>query len=141
MARWMALACVLALAACAKPGPEQAVRDRIAALQEAVDARDVGDVQAFLAADFIGNQGMDRHAARQLAAGVFLRHRDVAARIGPAEVELRGDSDAVARFTVVATGGSGGLLPESGQVYRVETGWRLVDGEWTLLSASWTPNL
>ena len=35
----------------------------------------------------------------------------------------------------------GDPLPDSGQVYQVETGWRLVDGEWMLLNASWTPNL
>ena len=53
----------------------------------------------------------------------------------------RGENDAIARFSVLATGGSGGLLPESGQVYQVETGWRLIDGEWMLINASWTPNL
>ena len=84
---------------------------------------------------------MDRRAIRQLAAGVFLRHREVAAKVGPVSIELRGDSDAVARFSVIATGSSGGFLPESGQVYQVETGWRLVDGEWKLINASWTPNL
>ena len=53
-----------------------------------------------------------------------------------AAIDVR-DSDAVARFNLLATGGAGGLLPESGQAYRVETGWRLVDGEWRLRSASW----
>ncbi len=43
-------------------------------------------------------------AIRQLAAAVFLRHREVAAKVGPVTVELRGDSDAIARFSVVATG-------------------------------------
>ena len=83
----------------------------------------------------------DEGAARQLAAAVFLRHREVAARIGPVEVELRGQDDAVARFPVLATGGSGGLLPERGQAYQVETGWRLIDGEWKLRNASWKPAL
>ena len=94
-----------------------------------------------LADDFIGNEGMDRRGVRQLAAAVFLRHRDVAAKVGPVNVELRGNNDAIARFSVLATGGSGGLLPDSGQIYQVETGWRLVDGQWKLLNASWTPNL
>ena len=129
------------LGSCSRSDPEQAVRDRIASVQEAVDARDAGQIEAFLADDFIGNDGMDRRAIRQLAAGVFLRHRDVSARIGPVDVELRGEDEAVARFTVAAAGGSGGLLPEQGQLYQVETGWRRVDGEWMLLNASWKPNL
>ena len=113
------------------------MRAQVQALQGAIDARDAGAVHALLADDFIGNDGLDKRGARQLAAGVFLRYRDVAARLGPVEVELRGDADAIARFTVLATGGSGGLLPERGQVYAVQTGWRRVDGEWRLRSAQW----
>jgi hypothetical protein len=140
-AAWLSLAACLALAACARPTPEQQVRARIVALQQAIDARDPGDVEAMLADDFIGNEGLDRRGARQLAAGMFLRYRDVSAKLGPATVELRGQRDAVARFGVLATAGSGGLLPENGQVYEVETGWRMVDGEWMLRSAEWKPRL
>ena len=132
---------VLLLGACSVSDREQQLRQQISALQEAIDRRDVGDVEALLADDFVGNEGMDRRGARQLAAAVFLRHREVAARIGPVEVELRGQDDAVARFQVLATGGSGGLLPERGQAYQVETGWRLIDGEWKLRNASWKPAL
>ena len=137
----MAVITALLVAGCGKDDPEQAVRLQVEAMQAAIDARDAGDVEDLLARDFVGNDGMDRRAIRQLAAGVFLRHREVAAKVGPVSVELRGKSDAIARFSVLATGGSGGFLPESGQVYQVETGWRLVDGEWKLLSANWTPNL
>lgn len=132
---------VLLLGACSVSDREQQLRQQISALQEAIDRRDVGDVEALLADDFVGNEGMDRRGARQLAAAVFLRHREVAARIGLVEVELRGQDDAVARFQVLATGGSGGLLPERGQAYQVETGWRLIDGEWKLRNASWKPAL
>ena len=137
----MAVITALLVAGCGKDDPEQAVRLQVEAMQAAIDARDAGDVEDLLARDFVGNDGMDRRAIRQLAAGVFLRHREVAAKVGPVSVELRGKSDAIARFSVLATGGSGGFLPESGQVYQVETGWRLVDGEWKLINASWTPNL
>ena len=138
------LACIgllLVVSACSRSDPEQAVRAQVEALQQAIDARDAGAVEDLLAEDFVGNEGMDRRGARQLAVAVFLRHRDVGAKVGPVSVELRGETDALARFSVLATGGSGGLLPDSGQLYQVETGWRLVDGEWKLLSASWKPNL
>lgn len=131
----------LLFAGCASDDPEQAVRRQVDAMQAAIDARDAGDVEDLIAKDFVGNDGMDRRAIRQLAAGVFLRHREVAAKVGPVSVELRGKSDAIARFSVLATGGSGGFLPESGQVYQVETGWRRIDGEWKLLTARWTPTL
>jgi hypothetical protein len=136
-----AIIAVLLLAGCGKDDPEQAVRQQVEAMQVAIDARDADAVEDLLAQDFIGNDGMDRRGLKQLAAAVFLRHREVAAKVGPVTVELRGDTDAVARFGVLATGSSGGFLPESGQAYQVETGWRLVDGEWVLINASWTPNL
>lgn len=136
------LACMLSMfVACNHGTPEQAVRHQLEALQAAVDARDAGAVDDLLADDFIGNDGLDRQGARRLAAGMFLRYRDVAVKSGPATVELRGQRDAVLRFSVLATGGSGGLLPDSGQIYQVETGWRLVDGDWKLLSASWKDKL
>ena len=136
------LACMgllLLVSACSRSDPEQAVRAQVDALQQAIDARDAGAVEDLLAEDFIGNEGMDRRGAKQLAAAVFLRHREIGARLGPVTVELRGEREAIARFSVLATGGSGGLLPEQGQVYQVQTGWRLQDGDWKLLNASWTP--
>jgi len=136
------LACIgllLVVSACSRSDPEQAVRAQLEALQHAIDARDAGAVEDLLAEDFIGNEGMDRRGAKQLAAAVFLRHREIGARLGPVTVELRGEREAIARFSVLATGGSGGLLPEQGQVYQVQTGWRLQDGDWKLLNASWTP--
>ena len=136
-----ALLVVAGLAACNRTSPEQAVRAQVDAMQVAIDARDAGAIDDLLADDFIGNQGMDRRGVRQLAAAVFLRNRDVSAKVGPVSVELRGETDAIARFSVLATGGSGGFLPENGQLYQVETGWRAVDGEWKLLTANWTPNL
>ena len=137
----IALACLLIalLAACSRTLPEHAVREQLQELQVAIDTRDAGAVHDLLAADFVGNDGMDRRGARQLAAAVFLRHRDVAARLGPVSVQLHGDTEATARFNVLATGGNGGLLPENGQVFEVETGWRLEDGTWRLLNAHWTP--
>lgn len=134
---WCLLALVLLVAGCARPAPEQAVRMQLQALQTAIDARDAAAVEALLADDFIGNEGLDRRGAKRLAAGLFLRYRGVGATLGPVEVELRGEADAIARFNVLATGGSGGLLPERGQIYAVETGWRHVDGEWRLRSARW----
>lgn len=130
---------IAATCACSRTPPEQAVRKQLEALQSAIDARDAGAVQDLLAEDFVGNKGLDRRGARQLAVAVFLRHRDVAARLGPVTVELHSETEATVKFSVLATSGSGGLLPENGQVFEFETGWRLVDGDWRLLNARWTP--
>ena len=130
---------ITAMTACSRTPPEQALREQVETLQAAIDARDAGAVYELLTTDFVGNGGMDRRGARQLAGALFLQHRDVGARLGPVSVQLRGDTEATATFSVLVTGGNGGLVPNNGQVFEVETGWRLVNGDWRLLYARWTP--
>lgn len=131
---------LLVLAGCTRTPPEQALRDTMSQLQAAIEARDAAAVHVLLADDFIGPEGLDRNGARRLAQGMFLRYRGVGATIGPLEIVLQ-DQHAQVRFDAVVTGGSGGLLPESGQAYDVETGWRMEDGEWRLVNAQWRQKL
>lgn len=131
----------LLLAGCARTPPETALRGQVSALQEAVEARDPGAIRRLLSEDFIGPGGMDREQAVRTAQVAFLRHRQVGATVaGPLQVALR-ERDATVSFEVALTGGSGRLLPEAARLYSVETGWRLEDGDWRLLSASWEPRL
>lgn len=133
--------CVVGLLACARPGPESALRQSIADVHEAIEARDASAIDGHLADDFIGPDGMDRQAAKRLALGLFLRNRDIAAGFGPLDLQLSGPDHASVRFTVAVTGGAGGLLPDNAQVYDVRTGWRFDDGHWQLTSAEWKRKL
>ena len=131
----------LLLAACARTEPETALRGQVAALQEAVEAREPAAIRRLLSEDFIGPGGMDRERAVRTARLAFLRHRQVGATVaGPLQVALR-ERDATVSFEVALTGGSGRLLPDAVRLYSVETGWRLEEGDWRLLSASWEPRL
>jgi len=135
-----ALSVAIALAACRRDAPEVALRRDIAAMQSAIESRDAGALADGLADDFIGPESMDRTQAKRFAQVVFLRNRTVGATFGPLDVALKGDT-ATVKFTAALTGGAGGLLPESGQVYDVTTGWRMADGEWKLVTAEWAPKL
>ncbi len=130
----------LSLAGCTRTPPEQALREAMSELQAAIEARDAASVHELLADDFIGPDGLDREGARRLAQGMFLRYRGVDATIGPLEIVLQ-DEHAQVTFDALVTGGSGGLLPESGQAYDVETGWRMEGGEWRLVNALWRQKL
>ena len=109
-------------------------------LETAIEARDAGALEDVLAEDFAGPDGMDRTAARRLARVTFLRQRDVGVALGPLDMTIS-EGHATVRFTAALTGGSGGWIPDSGSLYRVETGWRLDGGEWRLVSATWEPRL
>jgi len=132
----VALVLLALVAGCGRGDAEAALREDIAALQAAIEARDAGAMADHLAGDFVGSDGMDRDGARRLAALYFMRHGNVGVTAGPLEVELRGDH-ATVRTTVVVTGGSGGLLPDTGRVRDVTTGWRREDGDWRMTSLRW----
>lgn len=138
---WIFALCLAALfAGCSRPDPEQAVRASVARLQSSVAARDASAIEGILADDFVGPGGLDRQGARRMAQLAFLRHEQVAAKLGPLEVTMQ-DDHATVRFTAALTGGAGGLLPDTGQIYDVATGWRMYAGQWKLTSAKWTPKL
>lgn len=134
------LSCALLVAACAKSEPEVMLRETLAAMQHAIESRDAAALMRPVAEDFVGSGGLDRDGLQRLARLQFLRHASIGARLGPLDVELFGDRARV-RFTAALTGGAGGLLPETGQVYEVDTGWRFDDGQWRLVSATWQPKL
>ena len=138
---WMiGVAALLALNGCARTPPEQALRNTIDELQAAIVQRDAQALQQHLAGDFIGPDGLDHDGARRLAQLLFLRHRDVGASFGPLQIAMH-ERNATVRFTAALSGGRGGLLPETAQVYRVETGWRLEGDAWRLTSVHWQADL
>jgi len=133
-------AALLPLAGCGGGTPEQRLRASMEELQSAIQARDAKAVQARLADDFVGPDGLDRDGARRLAAASFLRYRDVWLRIAAVRYEVRGDR-ATVEFEAALGGGSGAALPDAAQLYEVRTGWRERDGEWRMISAQWKPRL
>ena len=134
---WLAwTACALLLVGCARAPAEQRLREALSGLQNAIEAREVGQAIDFVADDFIGRDGLDREGARSLLRLQVLRHQQLGLSFGPYEIALQGER-ATVRFTAVATGGSGAMLPESARVWQVETGWRDEQGQWRLISADW----
>lgn len=139
--RWIAIiAIAIALAACTRPPPEQKLREALTSLQASVESRDASAVEEWLAADFVGPEGLDRQGARRLAQLMFLRHRDIGAQLGPPQITLQ-ENHATVQFTVALTGGAGGVLPDEASVHDVRTAWRTEGGDWRLISAEWTPKL
>jgi hypothetical protein len=141
--RWWWLGPMLALlllSACAREAPEARLRARVATLQQAIAGHDAGGVRDALAEDFIGPDGLDRAGAVRLAQAMFLRYRSLGVHAGPLAVEMQ-PGHATVRFQAALTGGDGGVLPEAARLYDVETGGRLEDGEWRLVSVAWTPRL
>ena len=140
--RMWALFCLLLLGlatACSRTPPEEALRETLAGVQTAIEKRDAAALKQTLAEDFVGPDGMDKLGAVRLAQAMFLRHQGVGAKLGRLELDVR-DTQARVTFTAALTGGEG-LLPDSVQVYDVDTDWRMEDGQWQLVRANWKPQL
>lgn len=132
------IAFVLALAACSRIPAEQRLRETVAAMETAVEAGRSSAFMRHVSDDFSGNHGdYDRSRLHATLRGVMLRYRDIGVVLGPLAVTLHGEDRATVAVDVLVTGGSGGLLPESGRRLRIESGWRLEDGDWRCISASW----
>ncbi len=142
VARAAAAACLasLLLLACARPAPETRLRERIADMAQALEARRNADFMAAVAEDFEGPGGMDRAALHNLLRAQTLLNPGIGVSTGPLEVDLHGDR-ATVRFTALLSGGRSRVLPERMQAYAVTTGWRDERGEWRLYYAEWKPRL
>ena len=119
MAAWPLVAAALLLAAALLPAckhtpPEQALRETIAKMQAAGEARDMDALFDPIAEDFAGAQGMDRKEFRRYMTLMAMRQKSVGVTLGPVEVKLFGDR-ATAKFTAAITGGPG-FLPNQAQV-------------------------
>ncbi|HBK47749.1 MAG TPA: hypothetical protein DDZ67_15235 [Xanthomonadaceae bacterium] len=140
MARFLLLlvACSLLLGACRREPPEQRLRARVEAMRDALQQRKPADFMAAVAADFVGNDGLDRAALQRMLQLQVLGNASIGATLGPMEVQMHGDRATVAFDALLTGAGAGRLLPERAQAYRVVSGWREEDGEWRLYRAEWS---
>lgn len=125
-----------AATACSRPPPEERLRTALADMQQALEDREPARFMEHVAADFVGNAGVDRDALQQMVRGQLLLNQRIDLVLGPAEVELREDGASVG-FSALVAGGGGRLLPERGGAWQVTTGWREEDGRWRLHYARW----
>ncbi|KAF1697813.1 hypothetical protein CSC64_00405 [Pseudoxanthomonas koreensis] len=105
-------------------------------MQAALEQRQARGFMEGVAEDFAGNGGMDRAALQQMVRAQVLANADIGVVLGPAEIELQGDR-ATVRFTAMATGGGGRLVPDRAGGWKVTSGWRDEDGQWLLHYAEW----
>lgn len=137
--RRLGLAAVLALtlAACGRSDPERELRATIDRMARAIEARRPDDFLDGLADDFTRETGaFDKRDARRLLAGLMVRNERITLAVAVTEVELSG-SRARVSMQVLATGSSGGLIPERGQAWIFETRWRREGNAWKAFNAEW----
>ena len=128
------------LAGCGAGDDEESrLRERLDAMETALEAGEIRSVMAGVAEDFTSTRsGLDRRALELLLRRERLARESITIQRSQIEVEIHDGGRATLRFHALATGGSG-WLPDEGRLWAFETGWRLDDGDWKLVRADWTP--
>ncbi len=116
------------------------MRAQLAEMQTSASEGRIGDFMDAVSNDFVGNQGMDHAALRNLLRAQMLGKSRIGVTSGPVQIELHGEKATVA-FSAVLTGGRGRLMPDSTQSYSITSGWRLEQGQWRVYYADWEPHL
>lgn len=97
------------------------------------------DFMAYVADSFDGqNSSMGRREFHRFMLFQINQKRRLHAQIFPVHVQESGDDQATADFKILVTGGAG-LIPDSGQLFEVDTIWLNSGGEWLLEKANWVP--
>lgn len=134
------LAGALSLAACARSDPEKELRATIAQMATAIEKREPAAFLEAVAEDFTReSSAFGKQDARRLLAGLMLRNARIGITAVVSDVKIQGQR-ATAKVRVLATGGDG-LLPERGQAWDFDTGWRLEGGQWRVFNAEWRAGL
>jgi hypothetical protein len=133
------LASLLLLACSENLTVEQQIIATLRDMEVAAEAGEHFEFMTYVADSFEGQLGsMDRRAFHRFMIFQINQHRRLQAQFFPIYVRETGAGQATATFNLLVTGG-GGLLPESGQVFAVETAWSQAGGDWQLNRADWEP--
>jgi len=129
-----------ALAACDKPlTVEQRVIATIREMETRIEAGERRAFMAHVAEKFTGQDAvMNREQLNAMVLFQLNRHKRLQAQLFPIRVSETGQGSATATFKALITGGPN-WIPDSGRMVEFETRWILVDDEWLLQSANWTP--
>jgi hypothetical protein len=119
--------CAMLTACAERSSDEQQVRELIASVEKAAEARDSSDVLEHVAADYADERGLDKTQLRNFLRGYFLANPkvEVLADVESVELPVRGLAKARVDITVLPAGDSATLDVEL----------RLQDDEWRVVRA------
>ena len=130
----------LLLTACSEePSVEQQVIATLRNMEFAAEDGDHFDFISYVSDTFSGQQGsMGRRDFHRFMIFQINQNRRLQAQLFPIFVTETGENAATANFRILVTGG-GGLLPDRGRFFQVETEWSGANGDWLLEAADWKP--
>jgi hypothetical protein len=132
-----ALLALLLVACSEKLSVDQQIIATLRNMEYAAEEGEHFEFMSYVADSFSGQQGsMDRREFHRFMIFQINQNRRLQAQFLPIYVQETGENQASAHFRILVTGG-GGLLPDRGQLFAVETHWLRDGGDWKLIAADW----
>ena len=133
-----AILALMSLASCnEKISVEQQIIATLRNMEYAAEEGQHLEFMTYIADSFGGQHGsMDRREFHRFMIFQINQNRRLQAQFFPIYVKETGEDSAAAYFRLLVTGGAG-LLPDSGQLFEVETQWQRDGGDWLLIGADW----
>lgn len=125
--------------ACSKPavGPEQQIRDWVAAGVDAAQRKDRGDIVDMISPAYNDRRGQGREDIDKLLRLYFFRTEKVALLEKIEEIRISADTAAEVLLTVGMAGSSDNLLGFRADAYKFALELEFDGDDWLLISARW----
>jgi hypothetical protein len=140
---WIVLAAlVLTIGACTKETEADKVKKVVSSVQQAAEEKKIKTIQEHLSKSYRDPKGYDYDGIKGLLAFYFFRHKTVSVYLSGLETTVNGPQ-ATARFQAVLTAkGIDGesasiILPDALGAYNFDVSFRMEEGEWKIVSATW----
>jgi len=130
--------CAFLFSACSKTSDEAQIKLILENLSQAVTQNKLSSVADYLDKDFRANGDMDARQVKQMLTMYGMQHQSINITIVSSKTVIDPvyQDKAESTLSVIATGSSGGMLPDDGSIRVVKLQWRK-DGDWRILNANW----
>ena len=130
------LVCLL-FAACSEPSSdENRLRQAVAEMEKAVEARQAGPILDYLADDFQGNAVYRKANIHAMLLMHFRQNQNLHVYLRIADLKLAGNK-ARLLCRMLLVGRDEEVVPERGKVLEIVSDWEKRDGDWQVVKATW----
>jgi hypothetical protein len=135
---WFTLLLVLGfIAACSEPASEETrLRQVIADMEKAAEAKQVRPILAYLADDFLGNKVYRKANIGGMLLLHFRQNQHIHVYLHIVEMKIK-DAQAQIQCQVILAGRDEKVVPERARILVIDSDWQKRDGEWSVVKAHW----
>jgi hypothetical protein len=129
------------LAACSEPLPDETrLRQAVADMEKAAEAKQTGPILDYLAKDFLGNKIYRKANIRGMLLLQFHQNQHIHIYLHIVELKIK-NAQAQIQVQVVLAGRDKKIIPEHARILVIDSDWQKRDGEWRVIKARWQDGL